>query len=46
MTRTTVPLIYWTLRAVGHKPAQAYALATGRTESALIAGLSHRGEKK
>jgi hypothetical protein len=22
-----VPLIYWTLRAVGHKPAQAWALA-------------------
>jgi hypothetical protein len=22
-----VPLIYWTLRAVGHKPAKAWALA-------------------
>jgi hypothetical protein len=25
-----VPLIYWTLRAVGHKPAVAYALAIAR----------------
>jgi hypothetical protein len=31
MTRTTVPLIYWTLRAVGHKPAQAFALALRRS---------------
>jgi hypothetical protein len=25
-----VPLIYWTLRAVGHKPAKAWALAIAR----------------